>query len=232
MPRNKRTRQERVDDAVLADGETWEVDFLLARRTGSATGKQYLVRWKGFTDKHDTWYACLSPSSCLSHVHIYRQTEADLAGAKELIVDFDKRKDEEQESDRAAAKAKNAELVAKKREDATVRHPCARALPCTCSCVAMPPHLLASLAHPLSSLSWSLHHLLCAGTPCRHDESDRGWQGAARRERAQEEAHERVTLVAILCEESTRQGGPRCSPSCLSWLCRFVGACAGGYYTL
>ena len=96
MPRNKRTRQEWVDDAVLADSETWEVDFLLARRTGSESGKQYLVRWKGFTDKHDTWCACLSPSSCLSHVHTYRQTEADLAGAKELIVDFDKRKDEEQ----------------------------------------------------------------------------------------------------------------------------------------
>ena len=99
MPRNKRTRQERVDDAVLADGETWEVDFLLARRTGSATGKQYLVRWKGFTDKHDTWYACLSPSSCLSHAHTYRQTEADLAGAKELMVDFNRRKDQEQESE-------------------------------------------------------------------------------------------------------------------------------------
>ena len=42
--KNKRIRQERVDDAVLAEGESWEVAFLVAHASG-IEGKEYLVTW-------------------------------------------------------------------------------------------------------------------------------------------------------------------------------------------
>ena len=53
--KNRRTRQERVDDAVLQDGDSWKVAFLVARASGTE-GKKYLVRWDGFTANDDTWY--------------------------------------------------------------------------------------------------------------------------------------------------------------------------------
>ena len=63
MARNKRTRQERVGDAVLQEGNSWEVAFLVARCSGTE-GKKYLVRWDGFTAKDDTWCVCHRRLSC------------------------------------------------------------------------------------------------------------------------------------------------------------------------
>ena len=49
-----------------------------------------------------------------------RQTEKDLAGALDMIAEFDKRKDAEEKEEMLAAKEKNAELVEKKRAGAEV----------------------------------------------------------------------------------------------------------------
>ena len=71
MARNKRTRQERADDAVLQEGNSWEVAFLVARCSGTE-GKKYLVRWDGFTAKDDTWCVCHRRLSC-NMIHVVLQ---------------------------------------------------------------------------------------------------------------------------------------------------------------
>ena len=101
-PRNKRTRNGNLDDPVLPEGEEWQVAFLVARATGK-DGKKYLVRWDGYGAAADTW-----------------QSEADLAGAKETVKAFNERKDQEEKVEQEASKAKHAELVKQKREQAQV----------------------------------------------------------------------------------------------------------------
>ena len=116
-PRNKRTCNGNLDDPVLPEGTDWQVAFLVARATGKE-GKRYLVRWDGYGPKADTW-----------------QSEADLAGAKESVREFNERKDKEEKDEQEASKAKHAELVKKKREHAQVPVPLLVDWLCSAPCV-------------------------------------------------------------------------------------------------
>ena len=91
MGENKRTPTGKMDDARKGDGE-WEVAAIIACSTGK-DGDTYLVRWKGFGEKHDTY-----------------ELEKHLQGAKELLTKF--KKDLDRARDIAegivAAKAKHA----------------------------------------------------------------------------------------------------------------------------
>ena len=104
MARNKRTRQGTIDDAVLGDGEEWEVEAVLARACGKQ-GERYLVRWKGYAQKHDTW-----------------EPAANLVGAAAIVDKFNKDRDAAAIVEKKEAEEKRqAALAAKrKREEVTL----------------------------------------------------------------------------------------------------------------
>ena len=72
MAKNKRTPKGKIDDARKSADADWEVEKIVAVATGK-DGNRYLVRWKGYGEKHDTY-----------------EPEKNLAGAKKLLEDFRK----------------------------------------------------------------------------------------------------------------------------------------------
>ena len=54
MAKNKRTPKGRIDDARKSADADWEVEKIVAVATGK-DGNRYLVRWKGYAEKHDTY---------------------------------------------------------------------------------------------------------------------------------------------------------------------------------
>ena len=54
MGKNKRTPTGKIDDARKEADAEWEVEAIIACSTGKE-GVKYLVRWKGFDEKHDTY---------------------------------------------------------------------------------------------------------------------------------------------------------------------------------
>ena len=82
-----------MDDARKPAGDVWEVEKLLARGVGTK-GKRYLVRWKGFTEKHDTW-----------------EPLENLERAAETVAAFDRERDAAQAREDAAAQKAHAEKV-------------------------------------------------------------------------------------------------------------------------
>ena len=118
-----------------------------------------------------------------------RQTEKDLAGAQDTIREFNERKDAEDKEEMAAAKKRHGELVEHKRLGAEV----------TCAlCVALSPALStdALTPSPLSIESFVLATDLCSGASGGDGNSHARPQERARQH--QEEAFERVAMVAVL----------------------------------
>ena len=67
MAKNKRTPKGKIDDARKSADADWEVEKIVAVATGK-DGNRYLVRWKGYAEKHGTY-----------------EPKKDLAGAKKLL---------------------------------------------------------------------------------------------------------------------------------------------------
>ena len=83
--------------------------MFLARATGT-NGKKYLVRWKGFDSKADTY-----------------EPESNLLGSKDLLDKFNKEQDDLLKADHQAAKEKHEQAVAAKRlREEVTRHTPAR----------------------------------------------------------------------------------------------------------
>ena len=59
-----------TDIVAYEAGEEWMVEAILERRAGSA-GIEYLVKWQGWTEEHNTW-----------------EPEANLGGCAELLAAF------------------------------------------------------------------------------------------------------------------------------------------------
>ena len=96
MPgRIRRTRKANVDDPVC---DEWEIDFVHGRASGRM-GKKYLVRWKGFTEKEDTW----EPSE-------------NLEGAQDLVKKFNDDQDVLEVQDRKDAVERHQQAVTEKRK--------------------------------------------------------------------------------------------------------------------
>ena len=96
MPgRIRRTRKANVDDPVC---DEWEIDFVHGRASGRM-GKKYLVRWKGFTEKEDTW----EPSE-------------NLEGAQDLVKKFNDEQDVLEAQDRKDAVERHQQAVTEKRK--------------------------------------------------------------------------------------------------------------------
>ena len=60
-----------TDIVAYEAGEEWMVEAILERRAGSAGEIEYLVKWQGWTEEHNTW-----------------EPEANLAGCAELLSAF------------------------------------------------------------------------------------------------------------------------------------------------
>ena len=98
-----------MDDPVLSAEDVWEVEMFLARATGT-NGKKFLVRWKGFDSKADTY-----------------EPESNLLGSKDLLDKFNKEQDDLLKADHQAAKEKHEQAVAAKRlREEVTRHTPAR----------------------------------------------------------------------------------------------------------
>jgi len=100
--KNKRTPTGKIDDAKKASGDDWEVQSILAFSTGK-DGPRYLVPWKGFNEKHDTY-----------------EPEKNLSGSKELLAAFKKQRERDIEAAKGEAKAKHEAAVEKKNKDREV----------------------------------------------------------------------------------------------------------------
>ena len=103
MGKNKRTPTGKIDDARKEDGE-WEVEAIIACSTGK-DGDTYLVRWKGFDEKHDTY-----------------ELEKNLQGAKELLTKFKKDRARDIAEGKVAAKAKHDAALEKRNKERQVSH--------------------------------------------------------------------------------------------------------------
>ena len=98
MAKNKRTPKGRICDARKSADADWEVEKIVAVATVK-DGNRYLVRWKGYREKHDTYEA-----------------EKNLAGAKKLLEDFRKERAEEASANAEVAKAKHGAALEKTNE--------------------------------------------------------------------------------------------------------------------
>ena len=91
MAKNKRTStcKGRIDDVHKSADADWEVEKIIAVATGK-DGNRYLVRWKGYTEKHDTY-----------------ELEKNLARAQKLLEGFCKGHAEEASANAEVTKAKH-----------------------------------------------------------------------------------------------------------------------------
>lgn len=96
--KNKRTPTGKIDDAKKASGDDWEVQSILAFSTGK-DGPRYLVRWKVFNEKRDTY-----------------EPEKNLSGSKELLAAFKKQRERDIEAAKGEAKAKHEAAVERKKQ--------------------------------------------------------------------------------------------------------------------
>jgi len=108
-PKNKRTPSGRIDDARKPSNAEWEVEKFLSRRTGKA-GVQFLVRWKGFDEKYDTW-----------------EPQENLGKAKQALAKFTKEYDHQQAASRKEAEAKHKAKVEERRKEEEARQARVRA---------------------------------------------------------------------------------------------------------
>ena len=89
MAKSKKAHKGIIADARKSAGADWEVEKIVAVATGK-DGNRYLVRWKGYGEKHDTY-----------------EPEKNLAGAKKLLEDFRKERAEEACANAEVTKAKH-----------------------------------------------------------------------------------------------------------------------------
>ena len=116
MARNKRTRQGTIDNTTLADDQEWEVEKILARAVGKQ-GQRYLVRWKGFAEKHDTW-----------------EPVENVVGAQSIVSQFNKDRDAAAVAEKKEADAKRGAAVLAKRKRDEVSSSALRGLPAEPCC--------------------------------------------------------------------------------------------------
>ena len=102
MAKNKRTPKGKIGDARKSADADWEVEKIVAVATGK-DGNRYLVRWKGYGEKHDTY-----------------EPEKNLAGAKKLLEDFRKERAEEACANAEVTKAKHDAALEKQRDEREV----------------------------------------------------------------------------------------------------------------
>ena len=102
MAKNKRTPKGRIDDARKSADADWEVEKIVAVATAK-DGNRYLVWWKGYAEKHDTY-----------------EPEKNLAGAKNLLEDFRKGRAEEASANAEVTKAKHDAALEKQRDEREV----------------------------------------------------------------------------------------------------------------
>ena len=101
MAKNERTPKGRIDDARKSAGADWEVEKIVVVATGKDCNR-YLVRWKGYGEKHNTY-----------------KPEKNLSGAKKLLEDFRKLKEraEEASANAEVTKAKHDAALEKQRDE-------------------------------------------------------------------------------------------------------------------
>ena len=104
MGKNKRTPTGKIDDARKEADAEWEVEAIIACSTGKE-GVKYLVRWKGFDEKHDTY-----------------EFEKNLQDAQDALKKFQIDRAKDIAAGKAAAKEKHDAAVEKQRQGREV--PC------------------------------------------------------------------------------------------------------------
>jgi hypothetical protein len=87
------------DDDEAMEGETYAVDDVVRTRTKPGRGREFLVRWKGFSRAHDTWEPEVNlPTSIVREFF-------EMAGDNDDDDDDDDDEDEDNDDERAAATA-------------------------------------------------------------------------------------------------------------------------------
>ena len=146
MPgRIRRTRKANVDDPVC---DEWEIDFVHGRASGRM-GKKYLVRWKGFTEKEDTW----EPSE-------------NLEGAQDLVKKFNDEQDVLEAQDCKDAVERHQQAVTEKRKREEVSTADANARPPPHVCLQERTRLLQDAIH---------HHNQSASVPSKRRRNESPW---------------------------------------------------------